>query len=277
MKRLIVFLLILITFGGIYNFRIIWDSLLWHLDDKSYQSNDFSNARKGYENLLSEHSWSTRLEADTLYNRGNALYRLGQSEKDWEKIKLWNESIDSYTKSLSLRKDPETEENLSFVQEELKKETKEQEKKKKEQKKKDAEEKSGSGEIQKQEQTSQDKSSQQWKESKTGKNGEKETKDWSDNEKNKPKTGQNWSNGWSYNPIGWQDKDGINSPLSDAERQEVKKYLEGLKQFEKQNWKLLNPEKAGDIWSISDQIKNFFWSDSFFQDAIPSSDGKKDW
>lgn len=53
--------------------------------------------------------------------------------------------------------------------------------------------------------------------------------------------------------------------------------MEGLKQFQKQNGKLLNPEKSGDAGGISDQIRSFFGSDSFFQDVLPSDDGKKDW
>jgi hypothetical protein len=107
---------------------------------------------------------------------------------------------------------------------------------------------------------------------------QEQTNTGSEKESNKPQPGQNWSNGWSYNPIGWQNKDEINSTLSPTDKQEVEKYLEQLKQFAKQNGKLLNPEKPWDIGnSISDQIRNFFGSDSFFQDMIPSNDGRKDW
>lgn len=91
------------------------------------------------------------LEADLLYNLGNTLYRLGEKAQGTEKIKLWQESAGSYTKSLSIRTDPETEENLAFVEEKLKKEKDEQQKKQEEQKKKDTEEKTGSGANDKQE------------------------------------------------------------------------------------------------------------------------------
>lgn len=62
-----------------------------------------------------------------------------------ERIQLWRESIGSYTKSLSLRTDKETEENLAFVKEQLQQEEKEQKQKKEEEKKKEQEEKTGSG------------------------------------------------------------------------------------------------------------------------------------
>lgn len=269
-------------FGGIYNFSILKDSLSGSLGDISYQKDNLLGAYKHYTDILKNHSGGTLLEADTLYNLGNTLYRLGQWEKDTERIKLWKESVDSYTKSLALRGDTATEENLTFVKEKLQKEGKEQEKKKEEQQKKEQEEKSGSGTNQEQDPSKNNadesgkkedaKNNEQWKEPESG--GKKENNEWSGSEKNKPQSGQNWSNGWSYSPIGWQDKDSVNSQLSDTDRQEVKKYLEALKQFEKQNGKLLNPEKWG---GLSDQIRNFFGSDSFFQDVLPTNDGKKDW
>lgn len=57
----------------------------------------------------------------------------------------------------------------------------------------------------------------------------------------------------------------------------MEKYLKELKEFARQNGKLLNPEKPGAGGSLSDQIRNFFGNDSFFQDVIPTNDGKKDW
>lgn len=284
MKHFVVFLLVLITFGGIYNFPVMRDSLLGFFGNTSYQKEDFIKAQEKYENVLKDRSWSTLIEADILYNLGNTLYQLGEREKGEERIKFWKESIGSYTKSLSIRTDKETEENLTFVKEKLKKEEMEQQ----EQKKRDTSEKSGSGSEKKPEQTENksdgDKGNSWQKEGKkgvesgTGKSGKKEeTASWSGSEANKPQSGQNWSNRWSYNPVGWQSKDDVDSQLSDIDRQEVKKYTEELKRFEKQNGKLLNPEKWGEAGSLSDQIRDFFGNDSFFQDVITNSDGKKDW
>jgi hypothetical protein len=45
-------------------------------------------------------------------------------------MEFWKKSIESYTKSLSLRADKETEENLAFVKEKLQKEEENQAQKK---------------------------------------------------------------------------------------------------------------------------------------------------
>lgn len=147
MKRLVIFLLILITFVGIYNFPALRYSVSGFFGDTSYQKNDLLNAQKRYTDIIGSHSGSIFLKADTLYNLGNTLYRLGEKEKDGARITLWEESIGNYTESLSIRTDKETEENLAFVREKLKIEREKQEEKKKqeeEQKKKEAEEKTAS-------------------------------------------------------------------------------------------------------------------------------------
>jgi len=153
MKRFIVFLFILIVLGGVYNLPSLQGSLRGFFGDSSYQKDDFPNAKNHYTDTLKNLSGSTLLEADTLYNLGNTLYRLGGKEKDAERLKLWQESAGSYTKSLSIRTDKDTEENLAFVQEKLKKEKKEQEQKREEQKKKDSDAKTGTGADKKQEQS----------------------------------------------------------------------------------------------------------------------------
>ncbi|EKD30359.1 MAG: hypothetical protein ACD_78C00078G0001, partial [uncultured bacterium (gcode 4)] len=277
MKRFVVFLLILLSFGGIYNFSTLWDSLSGFFGDISYQKDHLPDAKKHYEDILKDLSGSTLLKADTLYNLGNTLYKLGQWEKDIERLRLWGESVGNYTKSLSIRTDRETEENLAFVREQIQQEEKEQ-KQKKEEEKKEQEEKTGSGTETKPEQkeNTENKEPREGRQTESG-DGKKETTEQSGNEKDTLQPKQNWSNGGSYNPIGWQNKDALNSQLSDIDRQEVKKYLETLKQFEKQNGKLLNPEKWGEAGSLSNQIRNFFGYDSFFQDVLPSNDGKKDW
>ncbi len=78
MKRLVVFLLVLLSFGGIYNFPIVWDSLSGFFGDTSYQKDNLLDAKKRYTDILKDHTGSTLLEADTLYNLGNTLYKLGQ-------------------------------------------------------------------------------------------------------------------------------------------------------------------------------------------------------
>ena len=268
-----------------YNASTLQSSILGFFGDSSYQKNNLLDAEKYYGNILKTYSGSHLLEADTLYNLGNTFYRLGEKEKNQKRVKIWKESIGNYTKSLALRTDAQTEENLAFVKEKLQQEERKQE----EDKKKEQENKTSSGSENQQKQTEVNKSGswqqeeikkdESWKDSKTGSGTEKnETNTGSGKDANKPQSGQNWSNGWSYNPIGWQNKDEIHSNLSPSDKQEVEKYLEDLKQFAKQNGKLLNPEKPWNIGnSISDQIRNFFWNDSFFQDMIPNNDGKKDW
>lgn len=268
----------MITFVGLYNLSTLRSAILWSLGDLLYQKNNLLDAKKHYENILKTYSGSSLLEADTLYNLGNSLYRLGEKEENQKRIQFWKEAIGNYTKSLALRSDMQTEENLAFVKEKLQQEERKQK-----------ENKTSSESENQQKQTEWNKSSSWQQErikkdesekgSKAGSGSEKkETSTGSVKETNKTQSGQNWSNGWSYSLIGWQNKDNINSNLSPTDKQEVEKYLEQLKQFSKQNGKLLNPEKPWDIGdSISDQIRNFFWNDSFFQDMIPNNDGKKDW
>ena len=285
MKRFIVFILIFLSFIALYNGRIIKDAVFGAFGDTSYNNTDFSGAKNHYNNMLKNLSGSTSLEADTLYNLWNTLYRLGEQEQGSKRIELWKESIGDYTKSLSIRIDKQTEENLAFVKEKLAKEEKEQQQKKQEQEK-EQEQKNWSGSSDKKEQTNsgaENKENPQKNKTWSGIKNEDKKKDWDkqetqkkDQTKQQPKT-WNWSNGGSYNPIGWQNKDDTISKLSDSDKQELKQYLEQLKKFEKQNGKLLNPEKPNQVGSISDQIRNFFGDNSFFQDVIPSNNGKKDW
>jgi len=263
MKRLIIFLFILILFVLLYNTGAIYGSLRGTFGDISYRKNSLLDAEKHYTEVLRNSSGNTLLSADILYNLGNTFYRLGELEQNEKRIHLWEKSIGSYTKSLAIRTDSETEENLAFVKEKLQKEKREQEEEKKE------DEKIGSWTEKQPNQT----------ENTTGsgeENKEEAEKPETGSGKTQTQSGQNWSNGGSYNPVGWQNTNN-DIPLSDEDRQEVQKYLEHLKQFEKQNGKFLNPEKPGEAGSISDQIRNFFGNDSFFQDILPTNDSKKDW
>lgn len=280
MKRYIIPLLGLLLFMELYNAQTIQNVFWGFIGDYAYKKEDFSKAEDLYGSVLKDHSWSILLEADVLYNLGNTLYRLGEKTKDDERIKLWKESIGNYTKSLSLRIDQDTEENLAFVKERLGKEMKEQEdKKKKKEEEEQKKETSGSWtkdipwtkSPQSADTPLSEPSSPRPADTPLTEGGKKESPT------QKPKSWQNWSNGWSYNPIGWSTNEDAYSSLSDADKQEIQKYLEQLKKFEKQNGKLLNPEKSNGVWSISDQIRNFFWEDSFFQDVMPTNDGKKDW
>jgi tetratricopeptide (TPR) repeat protein len=155
MKRFIIFLILLIAFAGLYNFPLLKSSFLGFLGDDFYQKSDFSHATEQYTDILKTHSSSPLLEADILYNLGNTFYRLGEKEKDSGRIKFWEEAIGSYTKSLSLRTDSQTEENLAFVKEKLQQEQKKQEEKKKQ----EQEAKTASGSENQQKQTGKNKDS----------------------------------------------------------------------------------------------------------------------
>lgn len=280
MKRYIIPPLLLLIFALVYNGQTIPVAISGLLWDNSYQKKDFKWAENTYKDILKNHTGSTLIEADVLYNLWNTLYRLGEKASGDEQIKLWKESVGSYTKSLTIRIDKDTEENLAFVKEKLEKEVKKQAEQKKEQEQK-KEETTQSGSENKQPPRDEKKEPNSPGSSTTPLNegGKKEspTPSWKQSPTQKPQSWQNWSNGWSYNPIGWGKQSDDTSKLSDADKQELKEYLEKLKKFEAQNGKLLNPEKRDGVWSISDQIRNFFWEDSFFQDMIPSPDGKKDW
>ncbi len=262
----------LLVLAGLYNLSIIKSSLVGSFGDTSYQKDELWVAKKHYENVLRNLSGSTLLEADALYNLGNTLYKLGEEQKDAdERVRLWTQAIGSYTKSLSIRVDTETEENLAFVKEKLTKEGQKQAEKNKQEREKDTEKKddtkTDSGQTGDKEEQSSELSSKSWSGSSTGSGWEQKPE--------QPK--QNWSNGGAYNSIWWTGSANTQDSLSDRDKQDIKHYLEGLKQFEAQNGKLLNPDKQAGVGSISDQIRNFFGNDSFFQDVLPTDEGKKDW
>lgn len=78
--------------------------------------------------LLESGSGSTLLGADMLYNMGNALYRMSEQKEKDERTELWKKAAGAYAKSLSLRMDRDTEENLAFVNKKLQEEEKQKEK-----------------------------------------------------------------------------------------------------------------------------------------------------
>lgn len=122
MKRFIGMILVLFVFLGIYNQSTLYTSLVGFFGGKAHERGDFLEARKSYETLLDGFSGSSLLKADIFYNLGNTYYRQGEQAQNTERIRLWQQSIANYTKSLTLRIDTDTEENLAFVREKLQKE-----------------------------------------------------------------------------------------------------------------------------------------------------------
>lgn len=244
---------------GIYNIFTFENIFFGYFGNLSYRDNNFLNAKKQYENILKKYSGSLLLKSDLLYNIGNTYYRLGEQQKDQEKIKLWQESIKNYTDSLSLRDDIQTEKNLIFVKNKLEEVIKKQE-----------------------ENTPSDTTNQNKNTEKVSENNKQQTGWWTEEKvgtgkqetDNKTLSWQNWSNGGSYNSIGWFNS--IDTNLSPVDKKELEKYLKELKKFAQQNGKLLNPEKTDFGTNIAEQIQNFFWSDTLLQD-IMSPNNKKDW
>lgn len=142
MKRFLVFLLGLFTLLGLYNASIVQHSVRGFFGDRSYENGEFQDAERRYARITENGSGGTLQEADTLYNLGNTLYRIAEQTPDTsKKIRLYRKAVASYTKSLSIRVDRATEENLAFVKEKLRKE----EEKKKQEEKKEQEKQTGSG------------------------------------------------------------------------------------------------------------------------------------
>ncbi len=56
------------------------------------------------------------------YNKGNTLYRLGETKRSWnEKVSLWEQAIEKYDRTLSLTPDDvQAQENKIFIEEQLK-------------------------------------------------------------------------------------------------------------------------------------------------------------
>lgn len=243
MKRFVIFIFTLLLLTGAYNFDVLRNSFYAAQWDRAYNLDRMTEAWAYY----SQTEASGALQRDTLYNLGNAFYRLGEKDET-KRMELWQKSIDAYSGSLSYKKEQHTEDNLEYVRKKLQTLIQIEEESKESSGQPSMPEPTASGGTQDQ--------SKAWEESKDGKT---------------------WSNNGAYSPIWGEGSNAMESKLSNEQLLDLKKYIEQMNAFQKENSRLLNPTKLSPKGGISDELRNFLGDDSLFESTLNGSDGKKDW
>lgn len=214
-----------------------WDYYLqkWNI---YYRYGDFKTAIEKYENYECKNDCEIKN-----HNLWNSYYRLWEKETNLEKkIFLYQKSIFYYKEALSIKFDEKTKFNHDFVLEKLKELEKQKEENKNQEKNKNQEEqkgeqKNGENEKNKENQSSFTQNEEQEQQAQS----KQETIDIS-------KDVEKWS-----------------KKLNETERQMIEKYLEELKEEEKQNRSLNNKNQKEDIfdilrWQFFENFDNW-WSD----------------
>lgn len=245
-KKIIIFLFILI-------FIILLPSLLFYVSnlafwpgenyifanninkklEKIFTKNDLLKLKKWdfyyklweYKDALEKYSQAKCLNNKTCFilnhNVWNTYYKLWEFEAEkLRKISLWQSSLSFYTKALNVKQDIQTKKNYDFVLEELRKLMKEDEEKKEEEKE-------------------EDKQSQEKNEKQDENN---------DQENNNEETEQITPKAESMKIS--EEHENAKESLTKEELEALEKYIESLKQEEKQNIELNKPKKSNDIFDI---------------------------
>lgn len=245
MKRFIIFLLALSVLAGAYNLDVLRNIFYAAQWDRAYTFNNMTEADVFYRQVGA----SGNLRWDVLYNQGNAFYRLGEKDET-KRRELWQKSIDTYSESLSLKNEQQTEDNLEYVRKKLQ----------------------ALIQVEEEKMESADEATGKSEPTASG-NGQNASKAWEEGSKD----GKTWSNNGAYSPIWEEIGNGMESKLSNEELLDLKKYMEQMNEFQKQNSRLLNPTKPSPKGGISEELRNFLGNDSLFEGTLNGDGGKKDW
>lgn len=277
MRRILIYILVLSALIGVYNWRPLTSSIETFLGNQQYARADFSGALASYDRAL-EYESGNKNKSGLFYNRGNTLYRLGESASGSTRTALWTGSLASYKRSLDILDGKETRANYEFVQKKLTDEQKkreEEKQKQEEQKQKEEEEKKNEEKKREEEQKQQKQKEEAEQKSPPEKSGSGSAEKPSEKSTNNPQPGKTWTNNGSYNTVGSPSKDADNVPLTAEQTRDLENYSQSLEEFQKHNGKYLNPESDKPV-NPSDQINQFFQNNSMLRD-VASGDGGKDW
>lgn len=196
--------------------------------DYFYKMWDFDKALKKY----SEIDCNNKNDCFILhYNIWNTYFKSWENLNNWDKLDAWQKSLSYYWKALHIYTDIETKKNYNFVFEKV---TQLKQKIKKEQSKEKNQEKSEIPEEKNDNKEQEEKNTEPPKE-----------------ESMIPKTpSMEISN----------NKEKSHIPLTEEEKKEITKYLETLKEEEKQNIELNKPQLYEDIYDILEKdFSPWFW------------------
>ena len=194
-----------------------------------YRLGDYQNASQAFTNIENYQG---------LYNAGNAFFKFW--DEVWSidgKIRLWTQSVDFYTKSLEVYPSVEAEQNYEFVKSKLDELLEQQE----EEKQEETNDQSTDSEEQNSE-SSEENSSENQKE--TQENTEDQSPaDWEsswDSESSDNITPQPRAEEYKL----WEDSSV--PELSQSEAEYLERYIDNLKELEKQNQRFFNktPEES---------------------------------
>lgn len=242
MKKIIYSLLIILLLSFILtdclNYKV-FEGFFFNLYwNSEYKWNKFEDAIKNYNKSLN----FLDKKATDYHNIWNSLYRLWEKTKDDNtKKSLWEKSISNYKKALdekSMTNPSETENNYLFVLDKLKKLN------------------------EKNEDNSLKQNSSSWKSS--------EESSWSTGNKDS----KSWTNSSQWFKNFWDSKE---TSMTDEQRQELQKYSQYLKDFQKQNEGYVQ-NSQNNTNSIDNMINKFFKWDPNFDSTIPdNSNWGRDW
>lgn len=259
------------------NYYINIDNEFWKYNvlNSDYKLEKYTKLEKWYNELI-DCKIDKGLCFKSSFNLANTYFRLWEKENNLEKrLELWKNSIDLYSDVLDIKYDEETEKNLYFITNKLKKLKKEIEKNTEKEKKQDSDnsQKWDNSEKDNKEQDSSDKWEenkennwkQEWKEQE---NKKWEEKDWdksssesssSDGKEQEQGQEQNW---WSE------------GELSDYEKAYLEKRQEALDESQKDLWTEYNKQYNENNF---DSLEDFLFNDQFFDNRLMNEKDKKDW
>lgn len=235
----------------VYFEKVKGETWKYNLANSHYKSWSYKDSLSNYK--LDCTDWINCFKINN--NLWNTYFRIWEKSSNFEEIEnLLNKSIDYYREALSINYDKETEKNLEYVLDYLKK-------LKEAQKKKEDKDNEAKNDKSKQEKSSQDDKS-----------------DKSDQEKN-----NSWESWEEDNSSHWQknqnnnEQNGEKKWLSDTEKKAMQEYEEALKQSQESFWKYywkVYEESPNPI----DEFETFFWNDRFFDNSrLEGGNEKKDW
>ena len=182
------------------------------------------------------------------HNIWNAFYKLWSSnENNSRKIFYRQNALNNYSKWLTYKYDEETKYNYDYVLKRLEELKNKQEEEKKEKEKKEEENKPAENQKEQEEKEAQD-----WENIENNWQKEQES-----DEQKEQKTIPKWPS-MQISP----EEENAKKPLKPEEKETIEKYLEYLKQEEKQNLNLNKPKQNRDIFDILEN--DFFqWFDNW--------------
>ena len=204
------------------------------------------------------------------HNLGNTYYRLWEQNNDQQqKISLRNQAIENYKNALELKYDQETKKNLDFVQkkiDELKNQQAQEQQNQEDSKQQQDWQNNQSWSWNEQQNSEWEQNWTWYQENQTWNNSQEQNLSWTNQSNNQASSDSKSSD------TAWEDSQTL---LTNQQEQELKNYMEYLKQEEVNNQQYFNKKIQNS--DQNDIFSQFFWMNPFFDNSSLNGDGEKDW